>query len=369
MQARSSDAAAWSEGFARTSRRAQSTLQLRDGEARAPGHPQDRGAALLRARPRADAPLLRRQARLRRDRRVAARSSSARGGRRSAVFQAGDVDCSSSTSPSARAGAPGATCASTPRASARSCSRSRTSTATFRLLDERGGTLITDVAALHATTAARWRCSRSPRRSATPPSASSSARGYRALFPGLRRRTPRRSGGSNRFGFERVDHVTSNFQTMKPALLWMEHVLGFEQLWEIAFHTERRGDRRGASHGSGLKSIVMWDPASRREVRQQRAVPARSSRSRRSTSSPRTTAATACSTSALAVGDIVGAVRGLRARGRRVHADAGQLLRRAARAARADRRRRHRREHRRPARARDPGRRRASRDSTCCRSS
>ena len=24
---------------------------------------------------------------------------------------------------------------------------------------------------------------------------------------------------------------------MKPALLWMQHVLGLEQLWEIAFHT------------------------------------------------------------------------------------------------------------------------------------
>ena len=62
-------------------------------------------------------------------------------------------------------------------------------------------------------------------------------RGYRTLFPGLRARAaaPRRAG--NRFGFERIDHLTSNFQTMKPALLWMEHVLGFEQFWEIAFHT------------------------------------------------------------------------------------------------------------------------------------
>ena len=24
---------------------------------------------------------------------------------------------------------------------------------------------------------------------------------------------------------------------MKPALLWMEHVLGFEQFWEVEFHT------------------------------------------------------------------------------------------------------------------------------------
>ena len=32
--------------------------------------------------------------------------------------------------------------------------------------------------------------------------------------------------------FEEIDHVTSNFQTMKPALLWLEHVMGFEQMWK-----------------------------------------------------------------------------------------------------------------------------------------
>ena len=62
-------------------------------------------------------------------------------------------------------------------------------------------------------------------------------RGYRGLFPGFVARRPPAGAAGNRFGFERIDHLTSNFQTMKPALLWMEHVLGFEQLWEIAFHT------------------------------------------------------------------------------------------------------------------------------------
>ena len=47
---------------------------------------------------------------------------------------------------------------------------------------------------------------------------------------------------------------------MKPMLLWMEHVLGFEQMWEIAFHTSDVHPERKS--GSGLKSIVMWDPAS-----------------------------------------------------------------------------------------------------------
>ena len=47
---------------------------------------------------------------------------------------------------------------------------------------------------------------------------------------------------------------------MKPMLLWLEHVLGFEQMWEVAFHTSDVDPTRKT--GSGLKSIVMWDPAS-----------------------------------------------------------------------------------------------------------
>ncbi|MGB0592022.1 MAG: 4-hydroxyphenylpyruvate dioxygenase family protein [Myxococcota bacterium] len=84
-------------------------------------------------------------------------------------------------------------------------------------------------------------------------------RGYMGLRPGFIPVEP--TGPSNRFGFEGFDHVTSNFETMKPALLWMEHVLGFEPYWDIAFHTS---DVAGApsSHGSGLRSQVMWDPES-----------------------------------------------------------------------------------------------------------
>ena len=179
---------------------------------------------------------------------------------------------SSSTSRSARAGAPGATCASTPTASARSCSRSRTSRRTFALLDERGGTFITDIQRFtddggdagdvldhHAVRRHHLPLRRAPR--------------LPRAVPGLRRARRRRAAATNRFGFERIDHLTSNFQTMKPALLWMEHVLGFEQLWEIAFHTNdvaaaqqrraRLGPQVGRDVGSGLG----------REVRQQRAVP------------------------------------------------------------------------------------------------
>lgn len=65
---------------------------------------------------------------------------------------------------------------------------------------------------------------------------------------------------TNRFGFEDVDHITANFQTMKPMLLWMEHVLGFEQMWEVSFHTADVDPSKKS--GSGLKSIVLWDPHS-----------------------------------------------------------------------------------------------------------
>ena len=67
-------------------------------------------------------------------------------------------------------------------------------------------------------------------------------------------------GGENRFDFRCVDHITSNFRTMRPALLWMEHVMGFEQYWDIQFHTSDMDSE--ATKGSGLKSVVMRDPHS-----------------------------------------------------------------------------------------------------------
>lgn len=64
----------------------------------------------------------------------------------------------------------------------------------------------------------------------------------------------------NRFAFQILDHVTSNFLTMEPAILWFRNVLGMEQFWDIQFHTrDVQGER---DEGSGLKSIVMWDEES-----------------------------------------------------------------------------------------------------------
>jgi 4-hydroxyphenylpyruvate dioxygenase len=85
----------------------------------------------------------------------------------------------------------------------------------------------------------------------------SERRGYRGLFPGMELYDIPR-GAHNELGFAGIDHVTSNLRTMKPMLLWLEHVLGLQPFWGVEFHTD------GASHGSGsgLRSQVLWDPAS-----------------------------------------------------------------------------------------------------------
>jgi 4-hydroxyphenylpyruvate dioxygenase len=129
---------------------------------------------------------------------------------------------------------------------------------TFKLLDERGGTLISDVMRFTDDGGALAMFS------ITTPFGDTTFRfverkGYRALFPGLVAHE-KPIGGSNAFGFKTVDHITTNFQTMAPALLWMEHVLGFERFWTVQFHTSDVAN--DAVEGSGLKSVVMIDPGS-----------------------------------------------------------------------------------------------------------
>jgi len=65
---------------------------------------------------------------------------------------------------------------------------------------------------------------------------------------------------ANRFGITSVDHITSNGLTMQPIVAWYRDVLGFEPFWEISFHTKDVAASRAS--GSGLRSIVMWDPES-----------------------------------------------------------------------------------------------------------
>lgn len=65
---------------------------------------------------------------------------------------------------------------------------------------------------------------------------------------------------ANPLGFRAVDHITCNAQTMAAVGLWFEHVLGMERYWGIEFHTE--DVKQGGESGTGLRSIVYWDPRS-----------------------------------------------------------------------------------------------------------
>ena len=141
----------------------------------------------------------------------------------------------------------------------------------FRLLEGRGGTPIDDDLPRQRTRAGEIAFF-----SIATPFGDTTFRfierkGYRALFPGFEAYSKPR-GGTNAFGFVGFDHTTSNFQTMSPALLWLEHVLGFERYWEVQFHTtDVTADQ---SHGSGLRSRRHVGPGLGREVREQRAVAA-----------------------------------------------------------------------------------------------
>jgi 4-hydroxyphenylpyruvate dioxygenase len=129
----------------------------------------------------------------------------------------------------------------------------------FRLLEQRGGTPIDNVRSFKDE-----RGSSIAFFSITTPFGDTTFRfiqrdEYRALFPGFETYDEPR-GGRNRIGFVGYDHTTSNFPTLAPAILWLEQVMGFERYWEIEFHTTDVAPDQ--SHGSGLRSIVMWDPGS-----------------------------------------------------------------------------------------------------------
>ena len=129
---------------------------------------------------------------------------------------------------------------------------------TFAALEARGGTPISDVTRVqdaHGSLATF---------SITTPFGDTTFRfierhAYRGLFPGMELYDAPR-GGDDSIGFTHIDHITSNFQTMAPALLWLEHVLGLESVWEIEFHT-RDVAKYELREGSGLRSKVMGDRA------------------------------------------------------------------------------------------------------------
>lgn len=66
-------------------------------------------------------------------------------------------------------------------------------------------------------------------------------------------------GGGNRHRFTHMDHVTNNTREMRSYVNWMRDVMGFEHFWDIRFHT--RDSNPTMAGGSGLQSIVMWDPS------------------------------------------------------------------------------------------------------------
>src|SRR4029450_5989688 len=105
---------------------------------------------------------------------------------------------------------------------------------TFQLLDRRGATIREEI-----RTARDSRGGKLSWFSITTPFGDSTFRfaqrdGYRPLFPGMVFHE-KPTGGQNRFGFNRIDHVTSNFRTLMPAIMWMEHVLGLERFWKMEF--------------------------------------------------------------------------------------------------------------------------------------
>jgi 4-hydroxyphenylpyruvate dioxygenase len=129
----------------------------------------------------------------------------------------------------------------------------------FRLLEGRGGTPIDDVRRVRDEQGNEIAFF-----SITTPFGDTTfrfleRRGYRALFPGFGAH-PAPRGGQNRLGFVGFDHTTSNFPTLGHVALWLEHVMGFERFWEIRFHTTDVDPTH--EHGSGLRSLVYRDPAS-----------------------------------------------------------------------------------------------------------
>lgn len=130
---------------------------------------------------------------------------------------------------------------------------------TFRTLEARGGTPVHDIETdRDGTEYFRTFLITTPFGDTTFRFVERSA-GY-GLYPGMDIH-PGPVGGNNSIGFTHFDHITSNFETMAPALLWLEHVLGFERFWEVEFHTDDVKKHVGEV-GSGLKSAVMWDPES-----------------------------------------------------------------------------------------------------------
>jgi len=127
---------------------------------------------------------------------------------------------------------------------------------TRRVLSERGGTIWTDLteAQDHAGRPYRWFDIATPLGDVRFRFVERAAD---ALPPGFSPVDP--VGNQNQFGFQVIDHITSNFLTLEPHITWLRDVMGFSEYWRVHFHT---ADVNPDSGGSGLASIVMWDSES-----------------------------------------------------------------------------------------------------------
>jgi 4-hydroxyphenylpyruvate dioxygenase len=130
---------------------------------------------------------------------------------------------------------------------------------TFKVLQERGAAIVGDI---HAVKFAAGSYASFSITTAFGDTLFTFAQrhGHAPLVPGMAM-LDAPVGGQNRFGFGEIDHVTSNFMTLKPMILWCKDVLGLEEYWGIEFHTEDVSTRDNYQ-GSGLKSVVLWDPYS-----------------------------------------------------------------------------------------------------------
>jgi 4-hydroxyphenylpyruvate dioxygenase len=131
----------------------------------------------------------------------------------------------------------------------------------IKFLDKRGGTLLADPMEFKDERGGRYRSIEI----ATPLGDVAfrlvERTDFRAFAPGfVDSGVGNAARPDNVFGIGAVDHVTSNGLTMQPIVTWYRDVLGFEPFWEISFHTKDVAAERAS--GSGLRSIVMWDPES-----------------------------------------------------------------------------------------------------------
>ncbi len=68
------------------------------------------------------------------------------------------------------------------------------------------------------------------------------------------------SSANNPLEISAIDHITSNMRTMRPWIDFLRDFLDCEPYWKVAFHTNDL--RPDMAEGSGLRSIVMWEPRS-----------------------------------------------------------------------------------------------------------